>query len=125
MDFAECTFQVCTLEDRPEHAPIWMALDEGLLDTFHYQPLLEQSADWEWDTEKYPEYPTIQSRNGYYRPSERHADIWPLIKQLHFESVRKAAGQTTMDPRTPRGHALEILEYLRTELGRGVPDPLY
>ena len=116
---------VCTLKDRPAHGPIWMALDKGLLRTSNYQSLLEQSDDWEWDFDKYPEYPTIQSRNGYYRPSEKHAKTWPVIKRLHIESICKAANETTMDPRTPRGHSPEILEYLRNELGRQIPDPLY
>ena len=116
---------VCTLEDRPKHGPIWMALDRGLLKTSNYESLLEQSADWEWDIEKYPEYPKIQSRNGYYRPSERHSEIWPAIKQLHFESISKAATETTMDRRTPRGHSPEVLEYLRKGLGRQIPDPPY
>ncbi len=116
---------VCTLRNRPEHGPMWMALDKELMRTSNYRSLLEQSDDWEWDTEKYPEYPTIQSRNGYYRPSERHAETWPVIERLHFESICKAANQTTMDRRTPKGHSPEILEYLRNELGRPVPDPLY
>lgn len=116
---------VCTLEDRPKHGPIWMALDQELLRTSNYEPLLEQSVDWEWDIEKYPAYPTIQSRNGYYRPSERHAEIWPVLKRLHLESTRKAANHRAMDPRTRRGHSSEILEYLRNELGRRMPDPHY
>ena len=117
---------VCVLGgDRPEHGPVWMALDKGLLRTPKHHSLLERSRDWEWDARNYPEYPTIQSRNGYYRPSHKHSEIWPEIRKLHFESIRKAATETTMDPRTPRGHAPEVLEHLRNELGRQIPDPHY
>jgi hypothetical protein len=116
---------VCTLRDRPEHGPIWMALDKELLSTSNYQSFLWQSDDWEWDNDEYPEYPTIQSRNGYYRPSEKHAETWQIISRLHFESIRRAADQTTMDRRTPRGHSPEVLKYLRSDLGRHVPDPIY
>lgn len=116
---------VCTLEDRPEHGPIWMALDKELLRNSNNQSLLGQSDDWSWDDEEYPEYATIQSTNGYYLPSDKHAEIWPVIRRLHFESIYKAANQTTMDPRTPKGHSCEILKYLRNQIGRHVPDPLY
>ena len=77
---------------------------------------LERSGDWEWDNDRYPEYRTIESRNGYYSPSEGHAELWDRIKPLHFESIGKAANQTTMDPRTPNGHTPEILNYVRKEL---------
>jgi hypothetical protein len=116
---------ICTLRDRPEHGPIWMALDEGLLGTSNHKSLLERSGDWEWDDDQYPEYSTIESRNGYYSPSEKHTEIWPTIRRLHFESINKAANHRAMDPRTAKGHSPEILKYLRHELNRHLPDPLY
>jgi hypothetical protein len=116
---------VCTLRDRPEHGPIWMALDKGLLGTSNHKSLLERSGDWEWDVDQYPEYPTIGSRNGYYSPSEKHSEVWPTIRRLHFESICKAANHRAMDPRTPKGHSSEILSFIRKELGRQLPDPLY
>lgn len=112
---------VCTIVD----GHVWMALDKGLLGSSNDRSLLEQSGDWEWDTDGYPEYPSISSRNGHYRPSEKHAEIWPAVRRLHFESIYRAANQTTMDPRTPQGHSPEILRHLRNELGRHVPDPLH
>ena len=114
---------VCTLKNRSEHGPIWMALDKGLVSSSKYP--LEQSGDWEWDNDRYPEYTTIESRNGYYSPSERHAELWDSIKHLHYEAISKAANQTTMDPRTPNGHTPEILAYIGKELGRQLPDPHY
>jgi hypothetical protein len=104
---------------------IWMALDSRLLEASSQPLVLEQSDDWEWDTNRYPEYPTISSRNGYYRPSKNHEKIWPAIRRPLFESIYRAANETTMDPRTPQGHSPEVLRYLRNELGRHVPDPLY
>ncbi len=116
---------VCTLRNRPDHGPIWMALDKALLRSSDKQPPLEQSGYWEWDNEAYPEYPLIQSRNGYYLLSVGHAEAWPMVRRLHFESIYRAANQTTMNPGTPKGHSSEILKYLRNELGRHVPDPLF
>jgi hypothetical protein len=52
---------VCTLVDNH----VWMALDKGLLGTSNDRSRLEQSGDWEWDTDGYPEYPSISSRNGH------------------------------------------------------------
>ncbi len=112
---------VCTLGN----GRLWMALDKGLLETPNHRSLLAESDDWEWGTGRYAEYRQIPSRNGYYRPLEEHSEIWDVIQRLHFESIFKAASQTTMDPRTPGRHSPVILEYLRNELGRRVPDPLY
>lgn len=112
---------ICTLEN----GRIWMAIDKGLLETTRRQSLLERSGDWEWDVDVYPEYTSISSRNGFYLPSEKHVEVWPVIRRLHFESIYKAANESTMDPRTPKGHSSEILKYLRNELGQHVPDPLY
>jgi hypothetical protein len=111
---------VCTLAK----GRIWMALDKGLLGTPNRQPLPEKSGDWEWDTDDYPEYPSISSRNGYYLPSEKHAKVWPGIRRLHFESIYKAASGENK-PGAPQNHSPEILKYLRNELGRHVPDPLH
>ncbi len=116
---------VCTFRDRPEHGPVWMALDEELLGTSNHRSLLERSGDWEWDVDQYPRYATIRSRNGYYSPSEKHAELWPMIRRLHFEAIRKAADHRAMDPRTSKGHSPEILRYIEKELGRQLPDPLY
>lgn len=112
---------ICTLQN----GRAWIALDKGLLETSSYQSLLEQSGDWKWGDGRYAEYRQIPSRNGYYLPSEEHAEIWPGIRRLHFESIYRAANETTMDPRTPKTHSSEILKYLRNELGRHVPDPLH
>lgn len=117
--------RIFTLRDRPKHGPIWMALDKGLLATSNHKSLLERSEDWEWDVDQYPEYPTIQARNGYYSPSENHSEIWPTIRRLHFESIGRAVNQTTMDPRTFKGHSPELLSCIGKELGRQLPEPLY
>lgn len=113
---------ICTLES----GRIWMALDKGLLEASRSQPLLDQSGDWKWGKEdEYPEYSSILSKNGYYLPSEKHVEIWPEIRRLHFESVYKAANKTTMVPATRQSNSSEILKYLRNELRQHVPDPLH
>ena len=117
--------RICTLADRPEHGPIWMALDKGLLGTSNHRYLLERSGDWEWDVDRDPEYSAIESKNGYYSPSDGHTELWPTIRLLHFKSINKAADHRAMDPRTPKGHSPELLSFIRTELGRQSPDPLF
>ena len=112
---------ICTLGK----GRIWMALDKGLSETPKRRSSLNQSGDWKWDSEVYPEYPSISSRNGYYLPSEKHAEAWPEVRRLHFEAIYRAANGRPMDPRTPQGHSPAILRFLRNELGRHVPDPLY
>jgi 5-methylcytosine-specific restriction protein A len=118
---------VCTLKNRPEHGPLRIALDKKLLGASSDRFVLERSDEWEWDTvSKNREYPSILSRNGFYRPSGSHARLWPtILEPLFFESIFRAATQTTMDSATPKGHTPEILGYLRDELRRPVPDPLY
>jgi hypothetical protein len=49
----------------------------------------------------------------------------PAIEPLFFESIFRAATLTTKDPATPKGHTPEILGYLRGDLRRPIPDPLY
>ena len=110
---------VCTLVD----GRAWLALDKGLLQSSDRESTLEQSDDWEWGG--YEEYREIPSRNGYYMPSENHAEMWSEIRRLHFESIYRAANESTMDKRAPQGHSPEILRYLRNNLERHIPDPLY
>ena len=95
-----------------------MALDKDALATSGSRSLLEASDDWNWGTGRYAEYRQIPSRNGYYLPSDEHHVIWPAIRGFHFESIRKAADQSTMDPRTSKRYTPAILQYLRNELGR-------
>lgn len=110
---------ICTLVD----GCIWLALDKGLLETSDYQLILEQSDDWQWGGGE--EYRQIPSRNGYYSPSENHAEVWPVIRRLHFESIYRAANESTLERRSLQGHSSEILKYLRNNLKRHVPDPLH
>jgi hypothetical protein len=81
---------VCALKNRPEHGPIWMALDKGFVGSSQYP--LEQSGDWEWDNDQYPEYKTIESRNGYYSPSENHDKLWDKIKPASWPARAYLSG---------------------------------
>jgi putative restriction endonuclease len=112
---------ICTIGN----GRIWMALDKGLLETSNDRSLLERSGDWKWGKGRNAEYRLISSRNGIYLPSEKHPELWPVIRRLHFESIYKAANQTTLDPRTRKRHSPELLSYIGKELGRQLPDPLY
>ncbi len=105
---------ICTIGN----GSIWMALDKGLLDTSNHESFLERSGDWEWGKGRYAEYRLIPSRNGIYMPSEKHPELCPVIRRLHFESISKAANQTTIDPRTHKGHSTELPSYIGKQLAR-------
>jgi hypothetical protein len=68
------------------------------------------------------------SINGYYKPQtiEEHNQIWPKIKRLHMEFLYKVSivGQS-MGSDTKVCHLPGVLKYLRNELDRHIPDPLY
>jgi hypothetical protein len=73
-----------------ESGCIWLALDQELLETSQeLSNFLESSEDWQWDNDDYPRYTKIPSRNGFYVPSEKHRDVWSLIKKLHFEFISR------------------------------------
>lgn len=112
---------ICTLED----GRIWMALDKSLLEVSRRRSRFENTEDWRWDDSVYPEYSSINSKNGYYFPSEQHEEIWPEIRRLHFESIYRAADGSSIRSSTTEGHSSGILKYLRNTLGCRVPDPLY
>lgn len=112
---------ICTLEG----GRIWMALDKGLLEGTRKRPRFESTEDWHWDDSVYPEYSSIGSRNGYYKPSGQHEGIWPGLRRLHFESIYRAANGQKIRSSTTERHSSGILKYLRYTLGRQVPDPLY
>lgn len=102
---------------------IWMAVDQALLPTAGVD--LNQLPEWEWDRKDYPDYPSIEAKNGYYIPSFQHPQIWIELRRLLFEAIYQAATHRKMDARTPNKHNAEVLDYLRRELGRNLPDPSY
>jgi 5-methylcytosine-specific restriction protein A len=106
---------------------IWLALDQRLLEKSKgKQRLLELSKSWQWDTDDYPEYVQIPSKNGYYTPSEDHLKIWPIIREFHLELVRNAAKKyRRLNKRSQSKYTPDVLEYLRVELGQRIPEPVY
>jgi hypothetical protein len=62
--------------------------------------------------------------NGFYTPGENHARIWPHLRRLLKESIYRTI-LTPLDTGLERFHSPGILFYLRNELERHVPDPLW
>lgn len=108
---------------------LWMALDHGLLqEAIEEQNMLNASNNWRWDTDDYPEYTRIPSKNGYYTPSpsEGYPQIWSTIRRLHFAYVGKVANKfSQLREDSQQRHMPEVLVYLRQELNRYVPEPVY
>ena len=116
--------RICNIGDKSAGTErLWLALDRDSLRAGK-EALLEGSGDWEW-SDKDQRYQAIPTRNGYYFPSEEHEKIWPEIREIHFEAIRKAAQRGGLRPKTKAGHSPGILKYLRTTLGRSVPEPAY
>jgi len=116
---------------------IWLSLDKQLAELpIRDDIIFTTSNRWGWepqkgDSDQYkdrskPGEPF--SINGYYTPvSEKlHSEIYPEIKRLHFEFLYKVRqiGQP-IHKSTQKLHLPAVLMYLRNELHRHVPDPLY
>ena len=110
-----------------ERGCVWLALDKPLLEgSEQHQYLLERENSWQWDQDDYPTYSKVPSRNGYYIPSESHSEIWPIIRLLHFEFIRKVAEKyPSLRTTSQARHNSTLLSYLRNELEQFVPDPIY
>jgi len=106
---------------------LWISLDKQLLDERKdAQKLLETSEAWNWDRHDYPEYDRVPSRNGFYVPSSDNQDIWPVIRDLHFEHIKKTANAwNQLRGPSQRNHNPELLAYISNELGQSIPNPDY
>lgn len=106
---------------------IWLALDKQLLsEKEEAQELLEKSELWQWDNGKWSEYKVIPSINGYYTPSCKNLEIWPIIRELHFEYIKNVANKYKwLNFKSQSKHTPELLVYIKNELDRSVPIPNY
>lgn len=105
---------------------VWLALDHRSLDESpELRRLLELSQDWVWDTGEYSEYSAVLSRNGYYTPS-RDLQLWSVLRGLHFAFVDRVANKyKQLRSSSQAKHMPDLLMYLRCELKRHVPVPVY
>lgn len=95
---------------------VWLALDQELLEkSQELSNFLESTEDWQWDNHDYPRYTKVPSRNGFYTPSEKHKDIWMVIKQLHFEFISKAAAKYEK-LREGTEHSESLIDYIRSAI---------
>lgn len=106
---------------------IWIALDSQLLqESKEEMNLLNLSKDWFWDTGRWAKYIRLPSKNGYYIPSKDHLRIWPIIKKFHFAYIDKAGKMfSQLREDSQKNHMPSVLEYLRHEFNRYVPEPIY
>ena len=117
---------ICNIGDRHVGTErLWLALDMDSLARSGSRSTFEGSGDWEWGAGKWATYRAVPTRNGYYLPSEKHEEIWPEIREHHFEAIRKAAQRGGLRSRTRDSHSPGVPEYLRSTLGRSVPDPAH
>jgi hypothetical protein len=95
---------------------IWLALDQELLEkSQELSDFLESIEDWQWDNHDYPRYTKVPSRNGFYTPSEQHANVWSVIEQLHFEFISKAAAKYEKLRKSTQ-HSGSLIDYIRGEI---------
>lgn len=106
---------------------IWMTLDkEETQADKDIVSTLNSSDYWAWDTDDYPEYKAVPSRNGYYTPCVESQDIWILIKRLLSHVIKRSAQKYSQLQVNSQGkHDPEILIFLRKSLNKYVPDPDY
>lgn len=102
---------------------VWLALDRQLLETSQeLSSFLESTEGWQWDNHDYPRYTKVPSKNGFYVPSDNHADVWSVIKKLHFEFIYKTAKKyEKLRQKTQNSESL--IEYIRSEVGDFLQPP--
>lgn len=73
---------------------VWLALDkQSIREMNHKCILLDKSELWKWETGDYAEYKPVPSMNGYYFPSNEDLDIWPILREFHFNYIEKVAAK--------------------------------
>ena len=102
---------------------IWIALDKERLKKDNIS--FEEFKQWKWDSDDYPEYSVIPSKNGFYNPSEQ-LRVWSILKKYHFDYIKKAAQKyERLNIRSQEKHSSQFLNYLRDFLNCNVPEPNY
>jgi len=106
---------------------IWLALDKQLLnERKDTRESLGINKLWQWDDGKWSEYKAVPSMNGYYTPSRENLEIWPIIRDFHFEYVKKVANKYEwLNIKSQSKCTPELLTYLEKELGQSIPVPKY
>ncbi len=96
---------------------VWLALDQELLEKDEeLNNFLENAKDWQWDNHDYARYIKVPSRNGFYLPSDKHEEVWAVIKKLHFELISKTAVKYKK-LRKGTQSSRSLVEYIRSEIG--------
>jgi len=106
---------------------IWLALDKQLLNEMQEKrSLLEKCGTWHWETGSYSEYKPVPSINGYYVPSSEDSQTWSIIRDFHFEYIKKVANKYEwLKTSSQSKHSPDLLVYLSNELEQSIPNPNY
>lgn len=101
---------------------VWMALDQlSLEESPDGRNEIEHSLDWQWDGA----YTAVLSKNGYYTPSN-DLQLWPRLRELHFAFIGHVAEKyRQLRSSSQARYEPDLLTYLRYELKRYVPTPIY
>jgi MoxR-like ATPase len=70
-------------------------------------------------------YASIPFAYGATLPIPRLVDLLPLVRDAHRSFVERSARQVRTRARFYRSHTQSVIDYLRQELGRDVPEPGY
>lgn len=101
---------------------LWCALDKELAEKDRI--FREPNTFWKWDTDEYPIYVKVPSKNGYFVSS--NLSDWNHIENLHFAFIESVSHKyQKLNIKSQRLHEPEVLNYLRKELHESVPEPLY
>jgi hypothetical protein len=109
---------------------VWLALDteslENMLQQGGHDAILRA---WKLDPQIKYRHAKDRNRvpfstNGYYDLSIADPSLWTTVEKLSFRFIAKALDIGQRMPSSSReAHASGILKYMRSELGRKIPDP--
>jgi MoxR-like ATPase len=110
--------QACVLNS----AVLYLVLDREALD-----PDLLRRVDTEMShgDRSGAAYPSMPFAYGAHLPIPRLADLLPLVRDAHRSFVERSARQVRTRVHFHRSHTPSVIEYLRQELRRDVPEPEY
>ena len=100
----------------------YLVLDRDALDPPLRQRVDAEMAGGPWSGAVYASMPYAY---GAHLPSARLEELLPLVREAHLRFVERSAGQVRTRIAFYRSHSPGVLAYLREELGRDLPDPVY
>ena len=112
---------VCTvMKDK-----IWLGLyNEAFKASGSVREIIESSECWSWDTEDYPEYSKVPSRNGYYLLKDESIDLWNYLKEFHFQLISKAGKKyKRLQVKSQKSHEPAFITFVSNAYNIHLPVP--